>query len=61
MYIIDRIDYVIIVYFGQFFKYKKLLHFYSTVFLRIDYVIILTKNGLYHVFGDFFHKLVWSP
>jgi hypothetical protein len=23
----------------QFFKYKKLLHFYSTVFLRIDYVI----------------------
>jgi hypothetical protein len=26
-----------------------------------SYVLILTKNGLAQILGDFFYKLIWSP
>jgi hypothetical protein len=44
-----------IVCFGQFFKnYTSSPKLWATLFQRIDYVLILTKNGLGYSLGDFF-------
>jgi hypothetical protein len=43
-----------IVYFGQFFKnYTSSPNVWGTLFQRIDYVLILTINGLGYILGDF--------
>jgi hypothetical protein len=44
-----------IVYFGQFFENcRSSLHFFATFCLSRDDVLILTKNRLGLIFGDFF-------
>jgi hypothetical protein len=41
--------------FGKFFKnYTSNPKLWATLFQRIDYVLILTKNGLGYILGDFF-------
>jgi hypothetical protein len=30
-------------------------------FFSVDYVLILRKNVLGYILGDFFHKPIWSP
>jgi hypothetical protein len=49
--------------FGQFFenyipKKPELMGYF---FQGINYVLILTQNGLCFIFGIFFHKLIWQP
>jgi hypothetical protein len=43
-----------IVYYEQFFEnYRSSPHLCYTVFTGIDYVLILTKNGLGYILGHF--------
>jgi hypothetical protein len=51
-----------ILYFGQRFEnYKSSLIFWLLYSAEKSYVLILAKNGLGYILGDFFHKLIWSP
>jgi hypothetical protein len=50
-----------IVNFGHFFEnYKIISHFWACFVLGETSVLILTKR-VGHIFGRYFHKLVWSP
>jgi hypothetical protein len=51
---------------GELLTFRRFFHnytsspkFWSTVLKSIDYVFVLTKNGLGDFFGRFFHKLIW--
>jgi hypothetical protein len=43
--------------------FQKSCNFFGLLFptVPVTYVLILTKNGLGFILGDFFHKLIWSP
>jgi hypothetical protein len=52
----------VIVFFGQVIeKYRIIPDTLATIFRGKIYVLMLTKNGLGYILGDFFHQLVWSP
>jgi hypothetical protein len=42
-------------------NYRTNTNFGTTFSQLTSYVSILTKNGLGNIFGEFFHKLIWSP
>jgi hypothetical protein len=47
---------------GSFVEnYRRMLKFLATFFLSKRHVLILTKNALGYILGDFFHKPIWSP
>jgi hypothetical protein len=51
-----------IIYIGQFFEnYIISPHCWTTFFLRKRYVIIVTKNGLGHILGEFFRNSSGHP
>jgi hypothetical protein len=50
------------VYFGQFsVNFRSSPNLWATVFHWKVYVLILTKKCVGQHFGQFFHKLIWSP
>jgi hypothetical protein len=52
----------VIIYLGQFFEhYRSIPHFCSTYFPSLEYVSILTKNGLGYRLGDFFTNSSGHP
>jgi hypothetical protein len=55
-----------IIYFGRFVENRKSSPYFCATFslstgMCICDTLIVTKIGLGHILGDFFHQLVWSP
>jgi hypothetical protein len=46
---------------SSFLNYRSSPHFCATVFLGVDFVLILTKKTGWDSFWAIFHKLIWSP
>jgi hypothetical protein len=52
----------VIVCFGQCFENGiSSTKFWANFFHTVSYVLILAKNVLGYILGDFFYKIIWSP